>query len=262
MKAPAIAVLASDRGERCPPSCLCETRTWFSPSSVCAEAFTVDCNDLGLSVLPAWFPSQTRVVLLQSNNIAKMETATEIDLSHNISSVADVCLGWLPELLSLHLEENLVQQLTDSCLASLPILQEFYINHNLISFISPGAFRGLSKLTRLYLNCNQLRIINCRWFQHLSTLEVLMLAENPILQLTHVNFKPLVDLRSLVLAKISLTGVPKNALVGLNRLESICFFDNLLSQVPRALLSSAQNLRFLDLNKTSFKGSRKETSGT
>lgn len=32
-------------------------------------------------------------------------------------------------------------------------------------------------------------------------------------------------------------------------MESISFFDNLLSQVPRAVLSNVQNLRFLDLNK-------------
>lgn len=75
------------------------------------------------------------------------------------------------------------------------------------------------------------------------------MAENPILQLTHMNFKPLMNLRSLVLAKINLTQVPKNALVGLNRLESSSFFDNLLCRVPRAVLSSVQNLKFLDLNK-------------
>lgn len=52
----AVAVMASERVKCCPLSCLCETCTWFSPSSVCAEAFTVDCNDLGLSVRPPWFP--------------------------------------------------------------------------------------------------------------------------------------------------------------------------------------------------------------
>lgn len=99
---------------------------WDTPSSVCAEAFTVGYNDLGLLVPPAWYPSQTQVLLLQCNNIAKLdntlehlENVTEINLSQNsISSVADVCLGWLPELLSLHLEENLLWELAESCLAS------------------------------------------------------------------------------------------------------------------------------------------------
>lgn len=127
MKAPAIAasllavaVLASERVERCPLSCLCETRTWFSPSSVCAEAFTVDCKDLGLLVPPIWFPSQTRVLLLQQhckggNTLEHLENVTEINLSQNNTfSVADVCFGWLPVLLSLHLEENLVKELAES----------------------------------------------------------------------------------------------------------------------------------------------------
>lgn len=209
MKAPvvaacllAVAVLASERAERCPLSVL-------RPSQWTVMIWACWCCRLG----------SPRRLLLQGSNIAKventlghLENVTEINLSQNISSVADVCLGWLPELLSLHLEENLVWELAESCLASLPNLQEFYINHNLISFISPGAFWGLSRLTRLHLDLNQLRIINFRWFRHIPNLEVLTLAENPILQLTHMNFKPLVNLRSLVLAKINLTEVPKKTL--------------------------------------------------
>ncbi|XP_041794759.1 leucine-rich repeat neuronal protein 3 [Chelmon rostratus] len=253
----AAFVLASEGAAHCPALCQCEIRPWFSPSSVYAEAATVDCNDLGLSVLPERLPSETQVLLLQTNNIVNVEKTldylaniTEIDLSqNNISSVSHVCLGSLPQLLSLHMEENWIQELADSCLASLPNLQEFYINHNLIVSISPGAFQGLSRLTRLHLNSNRLTSINSQWFQHLPNLEILMLGENPILELSDINFKPLANLRSLVLAKMNLTEIPDNALVGLENLESISFFDNLLSRVPRAALMRVQNLKFLDLNK-------------
>lgn len=253
----AAFVLASEGGAHCPALCRCEIRPWFSPSSVYTEAATVDCNDLGLSALPERLPSETQVLLLQTNNIVNVEKTldylaniTEIDLSqNNISSVSDVCLGSLPQLLSLHMEENWIQELSDSCLASLPNLQEFYVNHNLIFSISPAAFQGLSRLMRLHLNSNRLTSINSQWFQHLPNLEILMLGENPILELSDKNFKPLANLRSLVLAKINLTEIPDNALVGLENLESISFFDNLLTRVPRAALMRVQNLKFLDLNK-------------
>lgn len=253
----AAFVLASEGPAHCPALCRCEIRPWFSPSSVYTEAATVDCNDLGLSALPERLPSDTQVLLLQTNNIISVEKTldyldniTEIDLSqNNISAVGDVCLGSLPQLLSLHMEENWIQELSDSCLSFLPNLQEFYINHNQISSISPGAFQGLSRLTRLHLNSNRLASINSEWFQHLPNLEVLMLGENPVLELSDMNFKPLEKLRSLVLAKMNLTEIPDNALVGLEDLESISFFDNLLNQVPRAALTRVQNLKFLDLNK-------------
>ncbi|XP_075941339.1 leucine-rich repeat neuronal protein 3-like [Anarhichas minor] len=253
----AAFVLASEGAARCPALCRCEVRPWFSPSSVYAEAATVDCNDLGLSVLPETLPSETQVLLLQTNNIVKVEKTleylaniTEIDLSqNNISSVSDVCLGSLPRLLSLHMEENWIQELSDSCLASLPNLQEFYINHNVIFSINPAAFRGLSRLLRLHLNSNRLTSINSQWFQHLPNLEILMLGENPVIELSDMNFKPLANLRSLVLAKMNLTEMPDNALDGLENLESISFFDNLLNRVPRAALTRVRNLKFLDLNK-------------
>uniref|UniRef100_A0A667YQ21 Leucine rich repeat neuronal 3 n=1 Tax=Myripristis murdjan TaxID=586833 RepID=A0A667YQ21_9TELE len=250
-------VLASEGAAHCPALCRCEIRPWFSPSSIYTEAATVDCNDLGLSELPERLPSETQVLLLQTNNIINVEKTldylaniTEIDLSqNNISSVSDVCLGPLRQLLSLHMEENWVQELPDSCLPSLPNLQEFYINHNLISSISSRAFQGLGRLLRLHLNSNRLTSIDSQWFQPLPNLEILMIGENPILELSDMNFKPLANLRSLVLARMNLTEIPDNALVGLENLESISFFDNLFNRVPRAALKRVQNLKFLDLNK-------------
>lgn len=146
-------VLCSEDSTHCPALCRCEIRPWFSPSSVYIEAVTVDCNDLGLLLLPDRLPLETQVLLLQTNNMINvektldyLENITEIDLSqNNISSLSDVRLGALPQLLSLHLEENLIQMLSDSCLPSLPNLQEFYINHNFIVSISPNSFFGLDR---------------------------------------------------------------------------------------------------------------------
>ncbi|KAL4624270.1 leucine-rich repeat neuronal protein 3-like [Arapaima gigas] len=241
----------------CPASCVCEVRAWFSPSSVYMETLTVDCNDLGLVTLPEKLPAGTQVLLLQMNNISKVErpldylaNITEIDISqNNLSSMSNISLGNLSQLLSLHAEENWIAALPDGCLAQLTNLQELYVNHNLISFIAPRAFLGLRNLLRLHLNSNRLQAVGPQWFEDTPQLEVLMIGENPIIQIQDMNFKPLISLRSLVLARMNLSEIPDNALVGLDRLESISFYDNMFAKVPCSALRKVPSLKFLDLNK-------------
>ncbi|XP_075413785.1 leucine-rich repeat neuronal protein 3 [Tenrec ecaudatus] len=250
-------VRAVDKKVDCPPFCTCETRPWFTPRSVYMEASTVDCNDLGLLNFPARLPADTQILLLQTNNIAKIEYAidfpvnlTGLDLSqNNFSSVTHINVKKLPQLLSVYLEENKLTELPEKCLSGLSNLQELYINHNLLSAISPGAFIGLHHLLRLHLNSNRLQVINSKWFDALPNLEILMIGENPIIRIKDMNFKPLINLRSLVIAGINLTEIPDKALVGLENLESISFYDNRLVKVPRVALQKATNLKFLDLNK-------------
>ncbi|XP_046879162.1 leucine-rich repeat neuronal protein 3 [Hypomesus transpacificus] len=253
----ASCVLGSDERQDCPELCVCETRPWFSPNSIYMEAPTIDCNDLGLFSLPARLPADTQVLLLQTNNIAKIEkpldylaNVTEIDLSqNNLSSVRDVQLGLMPQLQALHLEENWIRELPDSCLAHLAGLQELYLNHNLLSFISATAFQGLRKLLRLHLNSNRLQVIDRAWFEATPGLEILMIGENPVVSIQDLNFNALTNLRSLVLTRMNLSQLSDDALAGLDNLESISFYDNTFPEVPHAALRNLKNLKFLDLNK-------------
>ncbi|KAL7882728.1 hypothetical protein SRHO_G00003860 [Serrasalmus rhombeus] len=199
----------------------------------------------------------TQVILLQTNNIARIEkpldylpNVTEIDLSqNNISSIRDINLGHLPQLLSLHMEENWICSLPDNALSQLLNLQELYLNHNLISFISPKAFHGLHNLLRLHLNSNRLQNISSKWFESLPNLEILMIGENPVISIQDMSFKPLRNLRSLVLTRMNLSQIPDDALTGLDNLESISFYDNTFLEVPHGALRHLKNLKFLDLNK-------------
>ncbi|XP_061618483.1 leucine-rich repeat neuronal protein 3 [Phyllopteryx taeniolatus] len=250
-------VVATDKRPDCPKLCVCENRPWFSPSSVYMEAQTVDCNDLELFHLPENLPVDTEVLLLQTNNVAKIDkpldylaNITEVNLSqNNISSMSEVHFGILPQLLSLHMEENRIQELPDQCLVEVANLQELYLNHNLISSICKMAFQGLSKLLRLHLNSNKLKIIHREWFEPMPNLEILMIGENPVLSIDEMNFKPLSSLRSLVLTRMNLSQLPDNGLAGLDDLESISFYDNTFTEVPHSALRNAKNLKFLDLNK-------------
>ncbi|XP_067420061.1 leucine-rich repeat neuronal protein 3 [Emydura macquarii macquarii] len=250
-------VRAVDKKTDCPQSCTCEIRPWFTPRSIYMEAPTVDCNDLGLFNFPSRLPADTQVLLLQTNNIAKIEYSidfpinlTGLDLSqNNLSSVTNINFRKMPQLLSVYLEENKLTELPEECLSGLNNLQELYINHNLLSTIAPGAFIGLDNLLRLHLNSNSLQMINSKWFEAIPKLEILMIGENPIIRIEDMNFKPLINLRSLVLAGINLTEIPDNALVGLENLESISFYDNRFVKVPHVALQKVINLKFLDLNK-------------
>ncbi|XP_052523911.1 leucine-rich repeat neuronal protein 3 [Tympanuchus pallidicinctus] len=250
-------VQAVEKKADCPELCICEVRPWFTPRSVYMEVLTVDCNDLGLLNFPTRLPADTQVLLLQTNNIGKIEHSvdfpvnlTGLDLSqNNLSSVASINLTKIPQLLSVYLEENKLTELPEECLSGLHNLQELYINHNMLSMIAPGAFIGLNNLLRLHLNSNGLQMINSKWFEAIPNLEILMIGENPIIRIEDMNFKPLINLRSLVLASINLTEIPDNALAGLENLESISFYDNRFVKVPHIALQKVTNLKFLDLNK-------------
>ncbi|XP_029457328.1 leucine-rich repeat neuronal protein 1 [Rhinatrema bivittatum] len=248
---------SSGANNECPQLCVCEIRPWFTPQSTYREATTVDCNDLRLTKIPTNLSSDTQVLLLQSNNIARttgelqqLFNLTELDFSqNNFTNIRDVGLWNLSQLTTLHLEENQVTEMTDYCLQDLSNLQELYINHNQINSISANAFAGLKNLLRLHLNSNQLKVIDSRWFDSTPNLEILMIGENPVIGILDMNFKPLANLRSLVLAGMYLTDIPGNALVGLDNLESLSFYDNKLLKVPQLALQKVPNLKFLDLNK-------------
>lgn len=245
------------QSSECPQLCVCEIRPWFTPQSTYREATTVDCNDLRLTRIPSNLSSDTQVLLLQSNNIAKtvdelqqLFNLTELDFSqNNFTNIKEVGLANLTQLTTLHLEENQITEMTDYCLQDLSNLQELYINHNQISTISANAFSGLKNLLRLHLNSNKLKVIDSRWFASTPNLEILMIGENPVIGILDMNFKPLSNLRSLVLAGMYLTDIPGNALVGLDSLESLSFYDNKLVKVPQLALQKVPNLKFLDLNK-------------
>ncbi|XP_012587549.1 PREDICTED: leucine-rich repeat neuronal protein 1, partial [Condylura cristata] len=248
---------ASPQGGECPQLCVCEVRPWFTPQSTYREAATVDCNDLRLTRIPGNLSSDTQVLLLQSNSIAgaadelrRLPNLTELDLSqNNFTDIRALGLASLSQLTTLHLEENRIAEMPDRGLQRLGSLQELYVNHNQISAISAHAFAGLARLLRLHLNANRLRVIDSRWFDSTPNLEILMIGENPVVGILDMNFRPLSRLRSLVLAGMDLTDVPGNALVGLDSLESLSFYDNRLARVPQLALRKVPNLKFLDLNK-------------
>ena len=61
-------------------------------------------------------------------------------------------LGSLEQLVTLYLEENLLEGLEDFSLRTLSSLEELYVNHNRLNSISQHAFSGLTSLLRSLLH--------------------------------------------------------------------------------------------------------------
>ena len=61
-------------------------------------------------------------------------------------------LGSLEQLVTLYLEENLLEGLDDFSLRTLSSLEELYVNHNRLNSISQHAFSGLTSLLRFLLH--------------------------------------------------------------------------------------------------------------
>ncbi|XP_077151169.1 leucine-rich repeat neuronal protein 2 [Ranitomeya variabilis] len=243
---------------QCPSQCVCQIRPWYTPRSAYREANTVDCNDLFDTAVPNSLPAGTHTLLLQSNNIARLEqeelgyleNLTELDLSQNsFSHIRDFNARHLPKLVSLHLEENQLENLPDHSFSGLESLEELYLNHNQLNYISPQAFSGLQRLLRLHLNSNLLSRLNNQWFKEMPSLEVLMVGGNKVSSILDLNFKALSNLRSLVLAGMALKDISDFALEGLLNLESLSLYDNRLIRVPKGALQRVPSLKFLDLNK-------------
>uniref|UniRef100_A0A8C9MWU8 Leucine rich repeat neuronal 2 n=1 Tax=Serinus canaria TaxID=9135 RepID=A0A8C9MWU8_SERCA len=239
----------------CPPRCVCQIRPWYTPRS--GKKYS-SCTGQIITSVPPELPEGTQTLLLQSNNIARLEQGelgylrnlSELDLSQNsFSDVWDFGLRNMPQLLSLHLEENQLSELPDSSFSGLGNLQELYLNHNRLRSIAPRAFAGLGSLLRLHLNSNLLRTLDSRWFQMLPSLEILMVGGNKVDAILDMNFRPLGNLRSLVLAGMQLREISDYALEGLRSLESLSFYDNKLADVPKRALQQVPGLKFLDLNK-------------
>uniref|UniRef100_A0A8C0ZGY5 Leucine rich repeat neuronal 2 n=1 Tax=Cyanistes caeruleus TaxID=156563 RepID=A0A8C0ZGY5_CYACU len=248
----------------CPPRCVCQIRPWYTPRSAYREAATVDCNDLFITSVPPELPEGTQTLLLQSNNIARLEQGelgylrnlSELDLSQNsFSDIWDFGLRNMPQLLSLHLEENQLSELPDGSFPGLGNLQELYLNHNRLRRIAPRAFAGLGSLLRLHLNSNLLRTLDSRWFQMLDFTNMLHLKElglNNMDELVSIDQFALINLPELT--KLDVTNNPKlsfihpKAFQHLPQLETLMLNNNALSALHRQTVESLPNLQEISIH--------------
>uniref|UniRef100_A0A8C5RIS0 LRRCT domain-containing protein n=1 Tax=Laticauda laticaudata TaxID=8630 RepID=A0A8C5RIS0_LATLA len=155
-----------------PPEEECETE-------MIKEQLQVSCVEKGLSSIPAGLPKTTGILLLASNQLAKVDLASfqhlpelsDLDLLKTLEIGAP-----LPQLKLLLLSHNGLESLP--AFPGLPGLKVLALGHNQLSQLPEGGFRGLEQLDELQLQGNQLQSLPGRAFEGLEELKDLDLSDN------------------------------------------------------------------------------------
>ncbi|XP_043405389.1 platelet glycoprotein Ib alpha chain [Chelonia mydas] len=156
-----------------------------SEMNLIKDQLQVNCSRQGLSVVPPALPKNTGILLLSTNRLASVSTASfqhlpelaELDLSGN--GLGALHTGPpLPLLQELVLSHNALGVLPT--LQGLPALTRLALAHNNISELLPGAFRAVGQLKDLNLRGNQLRTLPEEVFEGLAGLKDLDLSDNAL----------------------------------------------------------------------------------
>uniref|UniRef100_A0A8C0JY68 Leucine-rich repeat and transmembrane domain-containing protein 1 n=1 Tax=Canis lupus dingo TaxID=286419 RepID=A0A8C0JY68_CANLU len=153
--------------------------------------------------------------------------------SHSVDcsqqGLAEIPSDLPPQTLTLHLQDNQIQQLPAFAFRSVPQLTTLNLCNNSLSNLAPGAFQGLHHLKVLNLTQNSLHSLESRLFHSLPQLRELDLSSNNI---THL--------------PTSLGKVWENLTV-------FAVQQNQLQQLDRALLESMPSVRLLFLKDNLWK---------
>ncbi|XP_030199614.1 toll-like receptor 13 isoform X1 [Gadus morhua] len=130
-----------------------------------------DCRKFGFKVFPKDIPARVTKILLQGNNISKLN---ERDLEN------------LPNLLYIDLSHNLISKIDSGSFVRQISLEVLHLENNKLRNIQEGMFDGLVHLTLLWLNFNQIQTVAPASFKSLSKLMILGLGHNKLHNLANI----------------------------------------------------------------------------
>uniref|UniRef100_UPI00398F8A32 decorin-like n=1 Tax=Pristiophorus japonicus TaxID=55135 RepID=UPI00398F8A32 len=174
---------------KCPPRCLCHMSV-------------VQCSNLGLSKVPAYFLPETTLLDLQNNKIRELK---ENDFKN------------LKSLQILILVNNRLQRIHPKAFSSLHSLRRLYLAKNLISTVPENMPKTLLEL---HICDNKINFVKKKPFDGMSNMFALELSRNPL--------KP--------------KGVAKAAFQGLKKLSYLRITETGLSEIPKDLPSSISEM--------------------
>ncbi|KAM9369132.1 platelet glycoprotein Ib alpha chain [Phaethornis superciliosus] len=177
------------------------------------DLLEVNCTGQGLSSVPLDLPEDTGILLLSTNRLSSLSTASflpltqlqDLDLSDN-RMVALQTGARLPSLKELLLSHNVLGSLPT--LRGLPELTRLSVAHNNLSTLAPGAFRAVPRLQDLDLRGNQLRRLPQDVFAGLRALKDLDLSDNLLEELPRELLQDLQKLETLWLSGNRLQSLP------------------------------------------------------
>ena len=117
----------------------------------------------------------------------------DLILHHNeLTYLQKTMFNGLESLVSLHIQNNLLETVPDGCFSDLINLVYLHLGYNKLSDIRPGMWQGLSLVQQLYLHRNNIDSLNPGDLDHLPNLRRLLLYGNRFTTISHTIFNPTV----------------------------------------------------------------------
>ncbi|XP_062416721.1 matrix-remodeling-associated protein 5 [Pungitius pungitius] len=186
-------------------------------SCSCPGVKEVHCTFRHLTTVPKTFPKDTERLNLGYNSLTEVEGS-------EFKSLRQL------EMLMLH--GNDISTVHPGAFYSLRSLQILKLSYNKLKSVNPGLFEGLVGLIRLHLDHNLIDFIEPYSFSGLSSLKLLQLEGNLLKEIHPHTF-----------ITVSLLGS-----FWTSGLKHLHLSDNLLEQLPAAVLKTAPRLEILSLH--------------
>ncbi|XP_067121242.1 leucine-rich repeat and immunoglobulin-like domain-containing nogo receptor-interacting protein 3 [Centruroides vittatus] len=262
----------AETDKNCPIVCKCV----FLQTSV-----NVDCIEKSLNLIPKNLPAKATRLLLNGNNIRKLDSLSEsllylqvLDLTkNNILLIKREFSAYIPNLYSLNISSNnLNSVILENIFLNLSSLDTLNISRNRLNKLTPYLFHGLQKLKILdisyndietienytfhfmellnYLDLtgNKLKILKHQWFQNLNKLSVLKLQQNHLQNISNLVFSTLHNLSYLDLSKNNIGSVGLLSFKGLSNLKHLNFSSNNVSSLQEGIFKSADGIEVVDFS--------------
>ncbi|KAM3724332.1 Insulin-like growth factor-binding protein complex acid labile subunit [Dirofilaria immitis] len=191
--------------------------------------------------------SSNKLQTIESNALRHLSELLELDLSNNLlQNLSFATFTDLANLQKLIVAGNQIAYLDGRIIKSLPNLRIIDLNQNIITTIGTDTFIGLYLITAIDLSANFLtKIPNFG----LPSLKYLNISSNKIKQIESNNFRQLISLVELNLAKNEFSILPTSAFDGLFRLQQLHLNDQwYLRRIENGAFSGLASLEVLNLS--------------
>ncbi|XP_067907671.1 leucine-rich repeats and immunoglobulin-like domains protein 1 isoform X2 [Heterodontus francisci] len=161
----------------------------------------------------------------------------------------------------LHLDNNILNEVTSGWLYGLSSLQQLFLNYNAISRINPDAWGFCQKLAELNLSHNNLIRLDEGSLTGLSGLQILRLSHNTISHIADGAFKGLQTLRVLELDNNEISGIIEDtngAFAGLDSLSKLTLFGNKIKSIAKKAFIGLEALEHLNLGNNMIRSIQEE----
>ena len=286
----AILSLTTGQGQiqACPP-CRCSIH---DPATQLVEAFCQYKSGQKLSKIPMNFPSGLVVLIMTSQQVRVLDTAslknysnleklyldgnnlktiqagafskqqhlTLLDLKENkLDNISAETFRGLGSLTSLRLDHNKLQKIYRGGFSFMPMIECIDLSFNKISDLEEGAFDRLDHLKTLLLNGNKLKRIHSGTLGNLMSLTRLELASNQIQAIDEGVFSCSPLVKTLVLKANKLHGIPKEIFLDLQFLDHLDMSQNPVYYIESDALIGLRSLQTIKLNDCNISGIQNNT---